>query len=155
MEYVLLSIATEIVQLFHSWEKVFILNGKSYHIQDPFSNLMDHWFRISAKEVVFKKEMGEVGLGKKDFDVFQLLTVSQIFPYLDVCLPDKDSDEGIMVDVKDLSTKHDYLYSIEEYEKVLDLMYDRMEKIYTQYLDIVEEDEEMNQLYINITNIFE
>ena len=148
-----MNIGQYIVRLFETWEKLFILNGKNEEISDCFSNLIKHRLSISAKETEFNKniEEGELVVKSRDIkkseNIFQLLTVSSILPYLEIYLPEKETESGVLIHAKDSNNEHDYLYSIQEYEKVLPLMWDRLEKTYTNFLEITDEPEELKSTY--------
>lgn len=123
-----------ILQLFATWEKVFILNSKNSQISDCFANLMRHRLGISTKQNEFRNSV-ENGvlversktLNTDNSNVLQILNVSSILPFLDISLPDKKTNTELTIDAKNERYEHDYLYSIQEFEKVLDLMYARME----------------------------
>ena len=131
--YIVLSNINEVtLKLFTTWEKIFILNSKNSQIKDWFSNLMHHRLGIWAKQNEFKNQVkdGNIIEEKKvatedNYNIMQLLTVSSILPFLDISLPDTKTNTDLTIDVK--NEEHDYLYSIQEFDKVLDLMSTRME----------------------------
>jgi hypothetical protein len=93
---------------------------------------MHHRLGISKKQNEFKNQVedGEViekAKPKDSGDVFQLLTVSSILPFLEISLPDKNSSFGVILTDRD--HQHDYLYSIQEFEKVSDLMKYRLDQL--------------------------
>lgn len=93
---------------------------------------MHHRLGISTKHNMFKNQVEDGELigktkPKESGDVFQLLTVSSILPFLEISLPDENSSLGLTV--TDKQHEHNYLYSIQEFEKVSDLMEDRIDEI--------------------------
>lgn len=157
MHIVLHNIQNYIMRLFETWEKLFILNGKNEQIKDWFANLMHHRLAISTKQNMFKNQVEEGELvvktkPKESGDVFQLLTVSSILPFLEISLPDENSNLGVTV--TDKKHEHDYLYSIQEFEKVNDLMKDRLDLIWNNFLDVADDEDEIKPLFNWISIVY-
>ena len=134
-----MGISEYILKLFETWEKVFILNGKNEQIKDSFDNLMRHRLDISMRHNEFKNSMqeGEVvdkyNALKDTGDVFQLLTINSILPFLEISLPEDAENPALSNLSSEEKLSHDYLFSIQEYEKVQSLMSDRFSKTISNF----------------------
>lgn len=96
---------------------------------------MKHRLDISMKQNEFKNlvedevlfERSKV-LNDEKFNSNQILTVAAILPFLDISLPDSKTNE-MLASTKAGDSTHDFMYSTQEFEKVLDLITTRLDTV--------------------------